>query len=111
MEYDRSRTPRISVLAVSPDFEQTQTLLASFVQRYSGGGGESAGGLYRSTDGGETWWPATRGLTSLRIQGITFSPDFIKDQTIFLTATDTRDDEEVFRSTDGGQSWIGVESN
>lgn len=96
----------ISALAISPDFKQSQTLLAGMSQHYSGGGGQSAGGLYRSTDGGDTWWPVTRGLNSLRITGITFSPTFSRDQTVFLNATAPNQyDEEKFFSTDGGQTW------
>jgi hypothetical protein len=96
----------ISALAISPDFEQNPILLAGMTQHYSGGGGQSGGGLYRSTDGGDNWWPATRGLNSLRITGITFSPTFTRDQTVFLSATAPNQyDEEKFRSIDSGQTW------
>ena len=59
------------------------------------------GGLYRSTDGGDTWRPTSRGLTELGIQQITFSPTFDRDQTIFLTTLE----RGLFRSTNGGDSW------
>jgi photosystem II stability/assembly factor-like uncharacterized protein len=101
-------SPEISALAISPDFEQNQTLLAGMAQRYSGGGGISAGGLYRSTDSGNTWLPVTHGLTSTRIKEITFSPTFTRDQTVFLIVTKLNDEEELFHSNNGGRSWISL---
>jgi hypothetical protein len=88
-------------LAISPDFAHDRTLFAGGVRGgaiidYEGRGE----GLYRSTDGGDTWQPVWKGLTELFIQEIDISPDFAEDGTV--TATCAR---AWFRSTDRGQSW------
>jgi len=85
----------VAALAVSPDYEQAQTLLAGL------GDAGQGGGLYRSTDGGDTWFPTNHGLTDLRIQQIVFSPTFAEDQTIFLNSATYG----LFRSTNGGDTW------
>ena len=85
-------------IAVSPNYKQDRTLLAGLA------GYSVSGGLYRSTDGGDTWRPTTRGLTDLDISLIVFSPSFAVDRTIFLTAQD----HGLFRSTDGGDTWTGL---
>ena len=47
----------VATLAFSPDFARDRTLFAGFSPYYGGSG------VYRSTDGGQTWQPASRGLT------------------------------------------------
>jgi len=54
------------------------------------------GGLYRSTDGGETWRRMQLPLSSLAL-----SPDFARDQTAFGWTGEGG----MFRSTDGGDTW------
>ncbi len=87
----------VRAFAISPNYQADHTLLAGLTF-----GGRGGGGLYRSTDGGDTWQPTTRGLTDLEVSQIVFSPTFAQDQIIFLT-TDYRG---LFRSTDGGDTWL-----
>jgi photosystem II stability/assembly factor-like uncharacterized protein len=71
---------------------------------------ESAGGLFRSGDGGHTWVPITNGLTIPTITGITFDP--ATPTTLYVTAgdrfTDTGEIKTVggvFKSIDAGATW------
>lgn len=85
----------VCALAISPDFAQDQTL---FVGLHGYG---HLGGLYRSTDGGDTWLPAMRGLSDTEICQLAISPTFAQDRTTF-GASYLRG---LFRSSDGGDSW------
>ncbi|HWM90357.1 MAG TPA: hypothetical protein VN493_06280 [Thermoanaerobaculia bacterium] len=56
-------------------------------------------GMFRSTDGGETWSWAGRGL----------KPEGVDVRSILVTAGAIyigTDDDGIFKSTDGGQSWV-----
>ncbi len=86
---------RVMALAISPNYQSDRTLLVGL----SGAGRN--GGLYHSTDGGDTWQPTTRGLTDLDISQVVFSPMFAQDQTVFLSTTY----RGLFRSSDGGDTW------
>lgn len=89
----------VTALAISPDFAADHTLLAA--QGWYGWGG---GGLFRSTDGGQTWLPATRGLTELYVDRMAFSPTYRRDKTVFVSAATSG----LFRSTDGGNTWTSL---
>lgn len=100
---------RGGIIAASPNYEQDRILLAN--PPYGNSGGD---GLYRSIDGGETWVPITHGLTSFQIAEIIFSPTFTHDKTIFLTTEERLSgspDDELFRSTDGGNTWVNLSEN
>jgi hypothetical protein len=58
-------------------------------------------GIWRSSDDGQTWQPASRGLTDLAINRIVISPDFARDDTLFALSQ-----RGVFRSTDRGATWV-----
>jgi photosystem II stability/assembly factor-like uncharacterized protein len=65
--------------------------------------GGTGGGLYKSTDGGDTWTPLTRGLPQGmkgRI-GVTVSP--VRPDRMWAIVE--AEDGGVFRSDDGGSSW------
>ncbi len=66
------------------------------------GGGEE-GGLWRSTDGGDTWARVGNGFptTAVGRVGVTFCPG----KADMLYATAVGPDGGTFRSTDGGNSW------
>ena len=92
-------------LTLSPDFAADRTLFAGGFR--SDAWGE---GVYRSTDGGDTWQPMWDGLTHLRVYDVALSPDFAADRTLVSFAnyqriTPWEDGRSVFRSTDGGVSW------
>ncbi|MFQ5872821.1 MAG: WD40/YVTN/BNR-like repeat-containing protein, partial [Dehalococcoidia bacterium] len=55
-------------------------------------------GIYKSTDGGETWTSANNGLTTLEVDSIVASPTITG---LFYAGTE----RGVFRSSDAGDSW------
>lgn len=66
-------------------------------------GGGSEGGLWRSTDGGDTWTRVGNGFPTTPVGrvGMTFCPN--NPDTLYATAVGP--DGGTFRSTDGGNSW------
>jgi photosystem II stability/assembly factor-like uncharacterized protein len=91
---------QIQSIQPSPDYAQDGTLFVT-----------TAGKLYRSTDGGQTWARLRGGLPEgewLALD-LAISPDFARDRTLF--AGGYRGNfwgEGVHRSTDGGDSWQPV---
>ncbi|MGA9348639.1 MAG: hypothetical protein WBW48_07525 [Anaerolineae bacterium] len=82
-------------VAFSPDYASDQTLLAGLSTWNFGGG------VYRSTDGGQSWRLASRGLRDLQVQGGAFAAD----GTAFARTTR----HGLFKSTDGGSRWAAIE--
>ena len=92
--------PIIEAVVVSPDFATDGTLLVSI----------SGLGLFRSTDGGQTFEPVGRELIENQVvlksfyhpttEPIVFSPTFAEDRTVFGIAED-----HVYRSEDAGDTW------
>ncbi len=62
--------------------------------------GTNGGGIFRSTDNGQTWTPVTAGLSNQTILALTIGND---GSTLFAGT-----DGGVFRSTDQGVTWSGV---
>ncbi len=60
--------------------------------------GTDGAGVFRSTDGGDSWRSASEGLTSLAVYDFAFDP---ANSRVIYAATTTG----VFRSADGGGSW------
>ena len=82
-------------LIASPAFASDQTLFAA-----------RASGLYRSTDGGQSWHDAFASLQSpepLPASWVALSPDFEQDRQVFAAAPGG-----VLRSDDGGQTWTAA---
>jgi photosystem II stability/assembly factor-like uncharacterized protein len=87
----------VTDLAISPAFAEDGTLFA----------GTRKGGLHRSTDSGGSWEPLTDKILPENAFGyqpadITVSPAYAEDQTLFV------DHSGLWRSTDGGDSWMEV---
>jgi photosystem II stability/assembly factor-like uncharacterized protein len=84
--------PYVVELAISPDYESDHTLIVSVKGK----------GLYKSEDGGATFDPIGSGLIgdNHQITLIEFSPAYAANNTIYAAS-----DEELFRSTDGGETW------
>ena len=98
-----------AVLALSPGFGEDGTLFAAFRE------GDWLGlGIYRSTDGGDTWHPAWAGLRALRVERLEVSPRFPEDGRVAAYARYQRlgdsfeGGEVLYLSTDGGRSWTEV---
>jgi photosystem II stability/assembly factor-like uncharacterized protein len=69
-------------------------------------GGGPTGGIWRSTDGGETWEEVTAGLPSDDIGRIGFET-WARDPNLVMAIVEA-EDGGIFRSTDRGQSWTKV---
>jgi hypothetical protein len=95
----------IMTLAMSPAFGQDQTLFAGGYWQQTLGGG-----IFRSTDRGESWSPIWNNLIHLRIEEILLSPAYAADQTLAAYAEYQRvqpweGGQSLQLSTDGGLSW------
>ncbi|HEY3289635.1 MAG TPA: hypothetical protein VGK87_05865, partial [Anaerolineae bacterium] len=60
----------------------------------------SNGGLFKSTDGGHNWLPASHGLSGIDVQDLMYDPDTHVMYAVLFGAG-------LFRSVDDGQSWQG----
>jgi len=61
-------------------------------------------GLFKSTDGGALWLPASAGLPSMSIRQVLLSPGYARDQTAFVFGQSGG----LQRSADGGRTWTRV---
>ena len=84
-------------LAISPDFANDHTIFAGYAMSWQW----YSGGVYRSTDGGDTWTPVDNGMTYQEIHALAISPNYRLDHTLFATSWFGG----VYRSTDGADSW------
>ena len=91
----------ISALAVSPDYARDRTLLAGVVGL----------GLFKSTDGGQSWAPSSTGLLTMSIEQILLSPGFDSDHTAFARVAPAGGRRGLYRSRDGGRSWQALDIN
>lgn len=82
-------------VAFSANYASDQTLLAGHSAWNMGGG------VYKSTDGGQNWRLASRGLSDLLVQGVAFAADG--------TAFARTMRHGLFKSTDGGDHWTAIE--
>lgn len=76
----------ITSIAFSPDFAHDHTIFATAL----------GAGLWRSSDGGETW----DFLTEAAAKAVAISPDFAHSPVLLLAT-----DYGILRSQDGGRSW------
>jgi photosystem II stability/assembly factor-like uncharacterized protein len=79
-------------LAISPAFHEDGTLFIGDLSGY--------GGVYRSTDRGDTWATRSTGMT-WRVISLATSPDYQRDKTVFVGLNGGG----AFRSENGGISW------
>jgi hypothetical protein len=93
------------VVAVSPDYAHDRTVFA---------GGWDAGsrglGVWRSTDGGDSWLPMWDGLAHLRVERLAISPDYARDGAVaaycqFADLLGAGWGQSVFVSSDRGEHW------
>jgi photosystem II stability/assembly factor-like uncharacterized protein len=83
---------RIAGIAISPHYKDDETLMVSVKGK----------GLFRSDDGGRVFVKIGSDLidSNHTIKLIQFSPAYATDKTIYAAS-----DEELFKSTDGGNTW------
>ena len=83
----------------SPDYAKDRSLFAGVYL------GDTLGeGIYRSTDGGESWQPCTDGLYDLRVTRIVPSPNYAQDRTLLAYARAPQG-EVLYRSSNGCAHW------
>lgn len=95
-------------VAFSPNYGTDRTIYAAGYRNE--GRGE---GVWRSTDGGDTWQPLWQGLTHLRLTELLLSPHFANDQTVLVKGeynliVPAQSGTSWQRSTDGGLHWSVV---
>ena len=91
-----AHTPQdnIDALEISPAFNNDRTLFIINVDK-----------LLKSTDGGNSWKRSINDLDNKHLlSSIAISPNFEKDQTIFITSNG----DGIYKSKDGGTSWQKV---
>jgi|GEM_PF-1721267 len=93
----------VTALALSPGYATDHTL---FIGMYDGG-------VFKSSDGGASWSAVNTGLTNLWVRTLAISPDYAADGTLFAGTHDAYSGGiyyagGVFKSTNGGASWIAV---
>lgn len=91
---------QITCFAASPNFQRDVTILA----------GSDGDGIFRSTDGGASWWRANFGLRSLNIFALGWAPAWQAEHTAFSAAyiqeiVFAASDQGVYFSPNGGRAW------
>jgi photosystem II stability/assembly factor-like uncharacterized protein len=85
----------IMTMAISPNYASDKTLIASV----------KGGGLFKTANGGETFAQVGPDLINSNhaIEYMAFSEAYATDNTVYAAS-----DEELFRSTDGGNTWQAI---
>jgi hypothetical protein len=86
---------RLSALALSPAYAGDETLLVSVVGL----------GVFRTTDGGGLWRPASAGLEAMSVYELLLSPAFAADGIAFASAPF----QSLHRSRDRGRTWEALD--
>jgi hypothetical protein len=97
-------------LVLSPDFSHDQTLFTYYGERIYP---PETAGVYRSTDGGDTWQPVWQGLTHLKVYDLILSPNYAVDGALVAYAeyNDLGSDDHgysLFSSSTRGLTWTLV---
>lgn len=82
-------------IELSPAYGQDQTIFAANT-------GSSAGGIYRSTNRGNTW---TKILDTYFLDSLSISPRFAQDQTLIVA----QEYRSIVISEDAGESWMNIQ--
>jgi photosystem II stability/assembly factor-like uncharacterized protein len=94
----------VHTIALSPTFSTDQTIFIGQNPAYFW----RIQDVLRSDDGGLTWAELPNGMNNRSaISSISISPNFPNDQTAFITAKE----DGVFRSINGGSSWVRANGN
>ena len=92
---DENDTVNVQSLAIDPAD-------ANVVYVGTGWGSSNGNGVYKSTDGGETWAPANRGMIDYGITALAVNPS--DSQVIYAGGNGS----ELFKSTDSGENWTDL---
>ena len=91
------------------DPQNSDTLLAAMYQRRRSAccfvGGGPGSGIYRSTDGGDTWTELSEGLPAGDLGRIGLDAYRRDGQIVLATVEAAAPDAGVYRSSDGGDTW------
>ncbi len=63
-------------------------------------------GIYKSTDGGETWAAANQGMSDLRVLAAAVDP--ADPQVVYALGETASHEAALFKSTDGAQTWANI---
>src|SRR5207237_743728 len=101
----------IRSLALSPSFAKDKTLFAAAAERGEAGTEPAATQLWISRDGGKRWEQAREGFDDREIVAIACSPAYGEDKTVYLGTfrdpdANRRAEVSIWRSEDGGRSWL-----
>ncbi len=103
-----TNAPEIRALAVDPSNAAT-AYVASYGSTVSNGVFERTGGVFKSTNGGQSWTAANSGLEETDIQALAIDP--ANPATLYAgTGSIFGGGDGVFKSTNGGQSWTAANS-
>ncbi len=108
-------SPHTGVVDLAMDPRNPEWLYAAAFQRerrvwsFLGGGPES--GIYRSTNGGETWMRLTNGLPKGDMGKIGLSVCRSRPDRVYAAVTATEHERGLYRSDDRGASWERVSDN
>ncbi len=69
---------------------------------------QTPGNFYTSTNNGQTWNTVSGPANTGDPNNFTISPTYSQDHTIFAQFTDTNFATNVFKTTDGGQTWSQI---
>lgn len=97
LDADGTEDFRVLTLALSPNFRADRTLFIG--TRYHG--------VWRSTDGGQSWLAVNTGVSDLHITALAVSPNYLADGTVFAGSADG----DIFRTTDRGATWEQMTGN
>jgi len=98
---------RVQALAISPNYAYDETVfLGTGEDLY---GQLPPGGVFKSTNGGQSWTLEHDGIGSRNIRALAVSPNFADDQTVYAGTEGTKVAVGgVLRYTDGADNWFPI---
>ena len=95
LDVDGTRDFRVQAMAISPNYANDQTLFV----------GTKFHGVWKTTDGGNSWAEVNNGLSILDVRALAISPNYATDRSLFAGTADGG----IFRTTSGDGSWTRVD--